>query len=256
MLLETTISLAVVITLTLVMSFLLARVVKQVNRDSKDFFEKKIVVYDDLIDEKQKHLDAIKSEIENIKVEPKEGSPEEKNALSGNHMIVVNEKLPDYKIDDFFEQAKKIDEEFKLNKDEAVKSFVKDRIKFNGNSIAINDLKILYDKLSNERSYDYIVSSDSDDWSYVEKMMTSGVKDIMEPYMAGSPNADINEILGYMKLELDKVSPEIIVETGDKNDNFGYINGQIKTVYNPNIYMGIRIFYQDRMYEYSLRGAV
>lgn len=255
MLLETTISLAVVITLTLVMSFLLARVVKQVNRDSKEFFEKKIVVYDDLIDEKQKHLDAIKTEIENIKVESKGKETEEKGVLSGGNMIVVNEKLPDYKIEGFFEQAKRIDEEFKLNKDEAVKNFVKDKMRVGANSGAIAELKTLYDRLANEQSYEQIISSDSDGWDYIDKMMNGQVKSVMEPYMIGSPKADINEILGYMKLELDKASPEIVVETGDKADNFGYINGRIKTVYNPDIYMGIRIFYQDRMYDYSLRGA-
>lgn len=250
MLTQIIVSLTVIITLTLVMSFLLTRVVKQVNKQSKEYFEKKIVVYDDLIDEKQKHLDAIKEEIENTK----DVAVSKKVAEGDNGgLVVVNEKLPDYKVEGIFEIAKSIDEKFKIDKTSAVKDFVTSKVRgTNTDSLLLSDL---YEKIC-QNKYNYIAKSHDDGWEEIIKLMDGRTKKIMRPYIMGSPKADINEILSYIKLEIDKASPEVVVETGDKNDNFGAIYDKIRTVYNPSINMGIRIFYQDRMYDYSLRGDV
>lgn len=256
MLLQTIISLVVVITLTLVMSFLLVKLVKRINVQSKDYFEKKMVVYNDLIDEKQEHLDKIETEIKDA-IDSMPSEPEAKeinNAPEG--VVVINENLPKYKIEGFFEQAKRIDDKFKFNKEQAVKDFVDKKVYKENKDELLKSLLELKAKLKDENRYKYITRSQGNDWQYVASITDEKVMKFLKPYIVGNPKADINEILSYVELEIDKASPEIVVETGEKDDNFGHIYDKIKTVYNPEIYMGIRIFYQDRMYEYSLRGVM
>ena len=258
MLAQTIISLTVITGLTLAMSFLLAKVVRKMNKRADEYFEKKITVYDDLIDEKQKYLDAIEKRIEDKESRQTlaDATEHKEKDSNGNNLLVVNEKMPEYKIEDFFEQAKTIDEKFKFNKEAAIRDFINGRTSHENETRMYGELEELYNKLCEVDRYELIVKNLNTGWDYVSGLMSEELKGFLKSYMVGSPNADINEIVSYVKLEMDKVGTNIVVETGDKDDNFDYINNRVKTVYNPDIYMGIRIFYQDKMYDYSLGGAI
>lgn len=251
MLLQTIISLTVIIVLTVVMSFMLVKVIKQVNRQSKEYFEKKIVVYDDVIDEKQKRLEAIDHQLNSQKgasqVKDRVESPKERN------VIVLNEKLPDYKIEGLLRQAKLIEDRFQLDKESAVRSFVE---KHNVETSHNQSLDSLYHQLAGKDSYRYHTSNKIKGWDDILPLLDISAKKLLRPYVVGNPSANLGDILSYIRLELDKSNPQIIIETGDKNDNFSHIYRNIQTIYNPDIYLGIRIFYQDRMYDYSLRGEI
>lgn len=254
MLAQTIISLTVIVVLTVAMAFLLAKIVKQMNTESKEYFEKKIVVYDELINEKEKQLSVIKSELADDKLAKSQRSAGSGNDKGLSGLVIMNEDLPKYKIEGSLKIAKKIDDKFKLDKAQAIKKFISERVEEGGDHTQRASLEEAYDKLCGDDGYSSITKSLDDGWEFANSVMDGNARDIMKPYMIGSPRADINEILGYIKLELDKKSPEITVETGDKDDDFGYISDTIKTIYNPEIYTGFRIFYHDRMYDYSLRG--
>ena len=51
---------------------------------------------------------------------------------------------------------------------------------------------------------------------------------------------------------IEKTNPVIEVITGDKNKNYNHINPYVKTSYSDDIYKGIIIKYQDRIYDYSI----
>ena len=38
----------------------------------------------------------------------------------------------------------------------------------------------------------------------------------------------------------------------DKNENYDYLSDNIKTIYSTDIYKGIKIKYQNKIYDYSL----
>ena len=254
MLTQTIISLVVIATLTLIMSFLLIKIVNKMNKRSKEYFEKKIVVYDELIDERQKHLDSLEQKIDDKATVESGIVDDEKEHGSG--LIVANEKIPEYKIEDFFEQAKVVDDKFKFDKEGAIKKFINERIDRSDKNRVYEKLKIVYDRLCNTDRYELMVKNFGTGWDYVNDLMDEELRKIMRPYVVGSPRANMNEVLGYIKLEMDKADLGIVVETGNKEDNFSHISDKIKTVYNPDIYRGIRIFYQDRMYDYSLGGVM
>ena len=54
------------------------------------------------------------------------------------------------------------------------------------------------------------------------------------------------------ELNIEKTNPVIEVITGDKNKNYNHINPYVKTSYSDDIYKGIIIKYQDRIYDYSI----
>ena len=62
----------------------------------------------------------------------------------------------------------------------------------------------------------------------------------------------MNDFLEYLEVEIRKSDPVIYIEVGDKDLNYDQWDARIKTVYNDKIYKGIRIRYQDKLYDYSL----
>ena len=62
----------------------------------------------------------------------------------------------------------------------------------------------------------------------------------------------LNRFLLDFELNIEKTNPVIEVITGDKNKNYNHINPYVKTSYSDDIYKGIIIKYQDRIYDYSI----
>ena len=47
-------------------------------------------------------------------------------------------------------------------------------------------------------------------------------------------------------------NPTITVYVGDKNESYDNLSKYIKTIYSKDIYKGIKIKYQNKIYDYSL----
>ena len=71
-------------------------------------------------------------------------------------------------------------------------------------------------------------------------------------YMLTNEKINITKFLEYLEIEILKNDPTIYIEVGNKNVNYDYLNNKIKTIYNKKIYKGIKIYYRNRLYDYSL----
>ena len=58
------------------------------------------------------------------------------------------------------------------------------------------------------------------------------------------------ELYNYIHEALDNTCK--IVYVGDKSENYDYLSKYIKTIYSADIYKGIKIKYQNKIYDYSL----
>ena len=86
----------------------------------------------------------------------------------------------------------------------------------------------------------------------IKEMLTDDEYKIYKLYKEVNSKGDIDGFIDYLNELLDLNNPFITVYVGDKDQNYDYLSKYIKTVYSSDIYKGIKIMYQNKIYDYSL----
>ena len=219
----------VLFVLTLVMVLLLKKIVKEINHQSKEYFALKLQDYDDLVEEREKRLIELEKSKERIRLE------EEGDNFQDAAVVCVSDKLPEYQVDGLLQKLKTIDEENQIEEN--------DRIYLELVSLKqyIGQYEI-YRKLSEDK---HLLLE------LIQKLSPSS-REKIEKYYLGTKRFSVNDFLEYLEVEIRKSDPVIYIEVGDKDLNYDQLDRRIKTIYNDKIYKGIRIRYQDKLYDYSL----
>lgn len=234
----------VLFVLTLVMVLLLKKIVKEINHQSKEYFALKLQDYDDLVEEREKRLIELEKSKESIRLE------EEGDNFQDAAVVCVSDKLPEYQVDGLLQKLKTIDEEFDLDNDKIVAMFLRE------NQIEEND-RIYLELVSLKQyigQYEIYRKLSEDKHLLLEliQKLSPSSREKIEKYYLGTKRFSVNDFLEYLEVEIRKSDPVIYIEVGDKDLNYDQWDARIKTVYNDKIYKGIRIRYQDKLYDYSL----
>ena len=128
------ISFAVIILLVVLMSLILKNAVKEVDKKSKSYFVDKLQEYDYLIDEKEKKLSELESELEKRKNGLKDGNSDINNPNYDFDSSIIDMLTETNYLDkNIFELNKKIEEKFIINYEDLLKDFlsnIKDNNKY------------------------------------------------------------------------------------------------------------------------------
>ena len=234
----------VLFVLTLVMFFLLKKIVQEINHQSKEYFALKLQDYDDLVEEREKRLIELEKNKEKIRLE-EEGDSEQEAAV-----VCVSDKLPEYQVDGLLQKMKAIDEEFDLDNDRIVTLFLKEN-QSRANEMVHQELLALKKYLGQYEVYRKISGNKQLLFDIIQRLSPASQERINQYHLATN-RFTINDFLEYLEVEIRKSDPVIYIEVGDKDLNYDQWDARIKTVYNDKIYKGIRIRYQDKLYDYSL----
>lgn len=222
------------------MFLILKKLVKKVNDDSKLYFTLKLQEYDELIKEREEKLKSTKVEVESNKQENVEES-------SKSSVVVLNQELPKYQIEDLFKISKKIDNKFKIDSEKIINSFIQNHpiSEFTGTILKLQEYLKKIDKyklVMGDEVYKNKVIGDLKDID----------KGIVEEYFDENNKSDIFELINYLNIKIKQNDTTIYVEVGERNINYNYLSNRIKTIYNPQISKGIIIIYQNQKFDYSL----
>lgn len=234
----------VLFVLTLVMFFLLKKIVQEINHQSKEYFALKLQDYDDLVEEREKRLIELEKNKERIRLE-EEGDSEQEAAV-----VCVSDKLPEYQVDGLLQKMKAIDEEFDLDNDRIVTLFLKEN-QSRANEMVHQELLALKKYLGQYEVYRKISGNKQLLFDIIQRLSPASQERINQYHLATN-RFNVNDFLEYLEVEIRKSDPVIYIEVGDKDLNYDQWDARIKTVYNDKIYKGIRIRYQDKLYDYSL----
>ncbi len=230
------------------MSLVLRSTVKQIDEKSKTYFVDKLQEYDYLIDEKEKKLSSLESEIE-----------KRKNGLKDNE---VSDGKPNYDFDssiidlltetdyldkNIFELNKKIEEKFIINYEDLIKDFIsniKDDDRYN---FCVN----LRNKFTPSLIYDIEVMLPDDRDNYLKEILTDEEYKIYEIFIA-SNNFNMEDFIDYLNRLIELNDPNIVVLVPSKGINYDHIDKKVKTRVSESIYKGIKIMYRNRIYDFSL----
>jgi len=242
-----TISVCIVISLMILLMFLvLKRTVKMVNESSKKYFVNTIKEYDQIIDKKQEKLI---QEKELTEVKPNQ-IKKEKEYINKDETY-INLKIPSYIDETFFENYRKINETFNIDKEKTIQDFINKYVKedeYTENK-KYEDLKR---KLNFEETYKMMGMDETEKNKYIEQNFNEQEKDIIKEFKQKYKKFDISKLKTYLDEQIDRTSPIIYVKVGSKYENYDRINPNIRTIYDDKVYTGMIIIYKSKIYDYSL----
>lgn len=217
---------------------MLAKLVKDVNNKVASSYLLKLQKYDKEIEKKKKPIE--KEKTPKLDRLPKLNTSEPKN------VVIMNDA--NYRVENLLKEAKKIDEKFDIDNSETIKKFIRENVKDNNTTI-YNKL-IEFKNNLNKFDEDYLVSTYQK--GKVLKITPPEVRDIIEEYFIGTDEITLTDLMERLELEIKKNDPIIYVYTGSKKKNYNYIDKRIKTIYDESIYKGIKIYYHNKLYDFSV----
>ncbi|MDD5864928.1 MAG: hypothetical protein PUD07_00330 [bacterium] len=228
--------------LSIVMFLSLKKLIESINKESQNYYFKNMQEMDSKIDEKNKKL--LKKDEEKIDVENKKDVIEEKS-LDKELLDIYNHT--DYEKENALKVANKVEEIFNIDEEKVLKNFIK--------NISIDENNKIYqsilDRFSPNLIYKLKMLNKESQINEISKMLSDEEYNVFHDYIE-THKFRLNKFLLDLNLIIERTNPVIEVLTGNKNKNYNYISPYIKTIYSDDVYKGIIIKYQDKIYDYSI----
>lgn len=230
------------------MSLILKNAVKQVDEKSKSYFVDKLKEYDYLIDEKEKKLSELESEL-----------LKRKNGLNDNSL---SESEPKYDFDtsiidlltetnyldkNIFELNKKIEQKFIINYEDLIKDFLSNIKGDNRYDFCVK----LRNKFTPDEIYNIELMLSEERNAYLKKTLNEEEYKVYEIYLA-SNKFNMEDFIDYLNRLIELNDPTVVVLVPNDKVNYDYIDKNIKTKVSDGIYKGIKILYRNKVYDFSL----
>lgn len=228
------------------MFVMLKRIIKTLHEQSKSIFINKLQDYDNLIELKSKQLEDLNNPYKKSNKLKKEADKYCENAFSD---IYYEFLIPNYKDEAMFKNYKLINEKFTVNNKNIIIDFINNKINFKSEN-AYNRLQRLNEKLNFDLIYKLNLLDSQKQMSYLRKKIGEDEKKYLDKY--GSDKFNIIDFKNYIEDLLQKNDPTIYIKVGKVDENYDYLNSQIKTIYDEKICKGIKIIYKNKIYDYSL----
>ena len=242
------ISFVVIILLVVAMSLVLKNAVKEVDDKSKSYFVDKLKEYDYLIDEKEKKLSELESELEKRKNGFKEdGLETSKPSYDFDSSIIDLLTETSYLDKNIFEINKKIEEKFIINYEDLIKDFLSNINDDNKYDFCLN----LRNKFDPEEIYKIEILLQDERDEYFKNILTKEEYLVYEIFTS-SNKFNIGDFIDYLNRLIELNDPTVTILVPNKNINYDHIDNKIKTRVSENIYRGIKILYRNKVYDFSL----
>lgn len=242
------ISFVVIILLVVAMSLVLKNAVKTIDDKSKSYFVDKLKEYDYLIDEKEKRLSQLESELEKRKNGLKDNKESASRASYDFDSSIIDLLTETSYLDkNIFEINKKIEEKFIINYEDLIKDFISNIKGDNKYDFCQN----LRNKFNPEEIYKIEIMLDEEREEYLKEFLSGEEYKVYEIFIS-SNKFNMEDFIDYLNRLIELNDPTVTVLVPSKNINFDHIDNKVKTKVSDNIYRGIKILYRNKVYDFSL----
>lgn len=231
------------------MFLILKRTVRIVNDQTKSYFVNKLQNYDNLIEEKENKLNEIDDAIKNRELGLKENTKEEKDRdyiFDAGVIDILNNT--EYQNKNIFELNKKIDNTFVINYENLINDF----LSFTKDDKNYEFCKSLRDKFDSNTIYRLKTIQKDELEDEYKRILNKKEYKVYESFKIITTDNSIENFVDYLNELVELNSPYVIIQVGNKNENYDYLSEYIKTIYNDKIYRGIKIVYRNKIYDFSL----
>lgn len=240
---EIVVLIVILIFLSIVLFICLNKLLDSTSESGKDYYFK---IINELDEEILKKNESLKNGDKSESLEDKK----EIEIVSNNNIdkdLLDVMKNTDYASDNPLEIAKKVDEIFYVNEEEILKNFI--------SNMKVNDDYVIYQRLYNRFSPNFIYKlktlNDDSQIKVIRKLITDEEREVFDSYLEVK-KFKLDKFLLDLNLLIERNVPFIEVMVGTKRKDYSNLSKYIKMVYTDDIYKGMIIKYQDRIYDYSI----
>ena len=241
---EILILIVIVAGLSAILFVALQKLISNLTSQAQEYYFKKVQNYDAKLLEKEKLLNNNEPKEEKENIENK-NRVIEKNLLDKDFLEVVNST--DYATLNALKIANKVDEIFQIDEEAIIKKFIS-KTKFNED---IQTYEMLKDRFSPNFIYKLKMLNNDNQIKAIKNILSDKEFVIFDSYVS-TRKFKLEKFLLDLDILIENNKPLIEVIVGNTKKNYDYLSPYIKTTCSDDIYKGIIIKYQDRIYDYSI----
>lgn len=253
----------VVVLLVLIyfMTVMIRSIVSESNQKVNAYFLKNLEMYDSRYKEKVTSLHKINMEHEEVSRELRNMKNEmisyKTSPFYAPRPVPRDIYIPTarYIDNDFFEEYKIAkDKLLSINKQEVIDN-VMEKVPFTGNMERYNTVQSIMGKLNFEAVYDLCSSTKEDQLQIIKECLDIEEQKLLLEYIENMTDIDEFEVLGFidfLKHIAWKNDPHVFVSVAENEEDYTNEERQIVCLVDQNICEGLKIVYQNKVYDYSI----
>lgn len=248
----------ILIVIMLVFVFILFKnIMKSINENAKKYFVNKLHDYDYILEEKQKKLEDVRIEINDLKEhkniidKPKEVNIEQRKE---EKVIPVkyNLKTPEYRETQFFNNYKEVKKIFSVDNENIIKKFIQDH-ENKKEQKKYNDLKKLRNKFDDDAIYGCLTLDSKNQIKILNEVLTETEKKLSNfNEQVKNQKFSIKNFIKSIDKQIEELDPTIYIYTNGLDKRYDLIDKHIVMKQYNNMSEGIIIKFRDKIYDYSI----
>ena len=232
----------ILIIMTVVIFFILKSTVKNINEQGRSYFVLKLQQYDE---------EQNKDKIDNSEEEKKNNEDTTNDVNKKTGTLVYLDNNNNYEVENLLEIVKRVDSKFSFNSEDIVKKFASMIANGKGYN-EYNQLVKIKEYINKVGIYNILTSDEEGFLDSIQENIKNIDEKIYNDFMSDRYEFEIEDFVDYLDSQMGFCDPMIYVYVGNKKENYDHIDKRVKTIYDKNVYKGIKIIYKNKMYDYSL----
>ncbi len=227
---------------------------REAERNLKSNVSDRILIYDDLIEEKQARLESIQNRVDTLERRLRElEEGEDAHTVATGQMFFTRTTgycSPDLKMD-----YRNMREHFSFDRRGLVKDFLA--------SYVVPDTKHeyeviddLYKSLSGDLCYRLLAFDSSEQFEALNDSLDEDGRKLLAAYVEERGRFDTADRFVYwLECRRDRLDPSVIVRTAEKDDDFSDLSPLVKTIYDKGLCEGIQIIAGRQLYDFGIHRS-
>ena len=227
---------------------------REAEKNLKSNVSDRIMIYDDLIEEKQARLEAVQNRVDTLERRLKElEESEELRTVPTGQMFFT--RTTGYCSPDLKRDYRNMREHFSFDRRGLVKDFLA--------SYVVPDTKHEYEvtdelckALSGDLCYRLLAFDSSEQYEALNDSLDEDGKKLLEAYVGERGEFDTADRFVYwLSCRRDRLDPSIVVRTAEKDDDFSDLSPLVKTIYDSGLCEGIQIIAGRQLYDFGIHRS-
>jgi len=245
---------AILVIAIAVVFMVLAIYSREAERNLKSNVSDRILIYDDLIEEKQARLESVQNRVETLEKRLRElEESEDSRTVATGQMFFT--RTTGYCSPDLKRDYRNMREHFSFDRRGLVKDFMASYV-VPDVSAEYSTIDELCNALSGDLCYRLLAFDSSEQFEALNDSLDDAGKKLLATYSEERGGFDTTDRFVYwLACRKDRLDPSIVVRTAEKDDDFSDISPLIKTVYDKGLCEGIQIIAGRRLYDFGIHRS-
>ncbi len=253
--------LIVMVVMLYFMAVTLRAVVENTNRKVNGYFLRKLKDFDGDFEEKVTEMEQLTEEKERLEREVKSLKADmisfKTSPFYAPRPLARSIYIPvaRYIDDDFFEEYKSAKDMLKMDKAGIIKTII-EKVPYSGDAKEYKMVCKILEKLNFDAIFEMSSLQSMEQLKILNETFTKTEQKYLVDYIMNELDEpekfNCLDFISYVKIRKKLHDPHLYVRTGEQGEDFTYVNGNVVSQYDDNVCEGVKIIYQNRVYDYSI----